>query len=348
MSTSENVETAKNGYAAFAEADLEAVLGIFDDDIEFVVPGTSAVSGTYRGKAEVTEFFAKVAEQSFTTTPSRFIADDDVVVVLTQVTAGGIRTPSRCDHLPRRQSRQSPELRRHCAAGTGLRHKVVGRRTQTGHGVTSGTGMSGVGMTSELASFSMDLVSRWTGALFALNPTNPDAARHFCTSAREVLTSILDIAAPDSAVLEASPNCELTPQGTLVAVPRSAPAVPKRCFGHHCGRFHRSGHRQRVVAVRGGDERTAWRGVRHWSAVGAAYTCGVVNRLPAQHHLARSSTARVYWEDGAVLVEQAMLAHIVDRRSLAHAGQSVAAVANDIGGMIAAVFGGQTPVSEVG
>ena len=59
-------------------------------------------------------------------------------------------------------------------------------------------------------------------------------------------------------------------------------------------------------------------------------------------------TARVYWEDGAVLVEQAMLAHTVDRRSLAHAGQSVAAVANDIGGMIAAVFGGQTPVSEVG
>ena len=93
MSTSENVETAKNGYAAFAEADLEAVLRIFDDDIEFVVPGTSAVSGTYRGKAEVTEFFAKVAEQSFTTTPSRFIADDDVVVVLTQVTAGEESAP---------------------------------------------------------------------------------------------------------------------------------------------------------------------------------------------------------------------------------------------------------------
>ena len=93
MSTSQNVETAKKGYAAFAEGDLETVLGIFDDDIEFVVPGNSAVSGTYRGKAEVTEFFAKVAEQSFTTTPSRFLADDDVVVVLTQVTAGGESAP---------------------------------------------------------------------------------------------------------------------------------------------------------------------------------------------------------------------------------------------------------------
>ena len=94
MSTSENVEIAKNGYAAFAAGDLEAVLSIFDDDIEFVLLGNSAVSGTYRGKAEVTEFFAKLAEQSFTTTPSRFIADDELVVVLTQVTAGGESAPA--------------------------------------------------------------------------------------------------------------------------------------------------------------------------------------------------------------------------------------------------------------
>src|SRR6476660_10218322 len=49
MSTSENVEIAKNGYAAFAAGDLAAVLSIFDDDIEFVLLGNSAVSGTYRG-----------------------------------------------------------------------------------------------------------------------------------------------------------------------------------------------------------------------------------------------------------------------------------------------------------
>lgn len=40
-------------------------------------------------------------------------------------------------------------------------------------------------------------MDRWKGALFSLSPTNPDAAQHFCTSAREVLTSMLDIAAPD-------------------------------------------------------------------------------------------------------------------------------------------------------
>ena len=93
MATSQNVETSKKGYAAFAAGDVETVLSDYDDNVEFVVPGNSTVSGTYRGKAEVTELFAKVAEQSFTITPSRFLADDDVVVVLTQVTAGGESAP---------------------------------------------------------------------------------------------------------------------------------------------------------------------------------------------------------------------------------------------------------------
>jgi ketosteroid isomerase-like protein len=93
MSTSQNIETAKKGYAAFAAGDLETAMSDLDDNVEWVVLGNSTVSGTYRGKAEVTELFAKVAEQSFTTTPSRFLADDDVVVVLTRVTAGGESAP---------------------------------------------------------------------------------------------------------------------------------------------------------------------------------------------------------------------------------------------------------------
>lgn len=62
---------------------------------------------------------------------------------------------------------------------------------------------------------------------------------------------------------------------------------------------------------------------------------------------ARCRTTRVYWYSGSVLVEQSMLAHTVDRQSLSQAGQSVAAVANDIGPMIAAVFGGHTPVETM-
>jgi len=89
MSTSENIETCKKGYAAFAAADIETLMGMWDDDVEWVVPGNSTMSGTYSGKAEVMGMLAKTAEKNFTTAPSRFLADDDVVVVLTQVTAGG-------------------------------------------------------------------------------------------------------------------------------------------------------------------------------------------------------------------------------------------------------------------
>jgi ketosteroid isomerase-like protein len=89
MSTSQNVETAKKAYAAFAAGDLETAMSVLDDGIEWFNPGNSNVSGTYRGKAGFTELAVKLAEKSFTTTPSHFLADDDVVVVVTQVTAGG-------------------------------------------------------------------------------------------------------------------------------------------------------------------------------------------------------------------------------------------------------------------
>lgn len=64
-----------------------------------------------------------------------------------------------------------------------------------------------------LDAISQDAQNRWQGALFALSPQNPDAARHFCTSARELLTEILERFAKDDEVKRALPSCELTPQG---------------------------------------------------------------------------------------------------------------------------------------
>lgn len=64
-----------------------------------------------------------------------------------------------------------------------------------------------------LNTISQDVCDRWQGALFSLNPKNPDAARHFCTSARELLIEILEKFAPDEEVKGALPNCELTDQG---------------------------------------------------------------------------------------------------------------------------------------
>lgn len=65
----------------------------------------------------------------------------------------------------------------------------------------------------EIAVVSEELDSRWRGALFALHPRNPEAARHFCTSVREIFTEVLELKAPDDAVFAAMPACAKTQRG---------------------------------------------------------------------------------------------------------------------------------------
>lgn len=60
---------------------------------------------------------------------------------------------------------------------------------------------------------SEDLDNRWKGAVYALNPQNPDAARHFCTSAREIFTEFIEMKAPDSDVFRYNPGCAKTDRG---------------------------------------------------------------------------------------------------------------------------------------
>jgi len=70
-------------------------------------------------------------------------------------------------------------------------------------------------ITNELSDISTDLDNRWRGALFSLSPMNPDAARQFCTSTREVFVTLLDLKAPDKAVLAANANILLTDKGQV-------------------------------------------------------------------------------------------------------------------------------------
>lgn len=67
----------------------------------------------------------------------------------------------------------------------------------------------------ELSMVSPDLEHRWRGAVFALSPSNPDAARHFCASAREIFVRILDLRAPEDAVLQAKASAARTPDGRV-------------------------------------------------------------------------------------------------------------------------------------
>ena len=89
MSAQENKEIIERGYEAFARGDLEATMSLFDDDVEWVQPGGSTVSGTYHGKTEVMEHMMRLAEKSLTVKLNRLIAEGDTVVALTEVTAGG-------------------------------------------------------------------------------------------------------------------------------------------------------------------------------------------------------------------------------------------------------------------
>ena len=51
-----------------------------------------------------------------------------------------------------------------------------------------------------LTRLSTDLNDRWSAAVFALNPGNPEATRHFSTSSREIIADILNSEAPDAEV----------------------------------------------------------------------------------------------------------------------------------------------------
>ena len=64
-------------------------MDLFDDDIEWVQPGESAISGTFHGKAEVMELHGRLAEKALTVRSRGLIAEGDTVVAITEVTVGG-------------------------------------------------------------------------------------------------------------------------------------------------------------------------------------------------------------------------------------------------------------------
>ena len=88
--TAQNAELMRRGYDAFARADLPTVFDIFDQDITWHVPGSSPLSGDYKGHGEVGSFFARVMELSggtFAIDIQDVLAQQDQVVVLCTVSA---------------------------------------------------------------------------------------------------------------------------------------------------------------------------------------------------------------------------------------------------------------------
>jgi ketosteroid isomerase-like protein len=94
MSTSEsgaarNKAVTRTAWDSFAAGDLESVMKDLADDIEWVIPGDSAISGVYRGKDEVANFLMTLGSKGFASDPEHIVAEGDLVVVLARVTVDG-------------------------------------------------------------------------------------------------------------------------------------------------------------------------------------------------------------------------------------------------------------------
>ncbi len=59
-----NEELLRKGYDAFDRGDLDAVIDLFADDIQWHIPGRNLLSGDYKGRDQVGSFFAKLMEAS--------------------------------------------------------------------------------------------------------------------------------------------------------------------------------------------------------------------------------------------------------------------------------------------
>lgn len=98
MAGEENVERAKRAYAAFSAGDAAAAMADISDEIEWITPGNSAISGVRHGKQEVGELWAMLAEKGFQVTTQYWFSDAERVVVLNQTTLDG-ETADTCDVL---------------------------------------------------------------------------------------------------------------------------------------------------------------------------------------------------------------------------------------------------------
>jgi uncharacterized protein len=84
MGVQENVQVVKDAYAAFGRGDIEGLLALCAEDIEWITPGEGfPLAGTHRGRAGLADFFQKISETfelSFLET-REFLAQGDRVLV---------------------------------------------------------------------------------------------------------------------------------------------------------------------------------------------------------------------------------------------------------------------------
>ncbi|SED20159.1 hypothetical protein SAMN04489727_6862 [Amycolatopsis tolypomycina] len=88
MSAADNKQLLETAFAAWATGDIRPLLAAMADDVTWTVSGHNSWSGSFRGKDSVRrDLLGPLGAQfdgTYTSTASRFVAEDDVVVVETQ------------------------------------------------------------------------------------------------------------------------------------------------------------------------------------------------------------------------------------------------------------------------
>ena len=124
MAGEQNLEAAKQAYAAFSAGDAAGAMQNIADDVEWITPGNSAISGTLHGKQEVGALWAQLAEKGFSTAPQYWFSDDQRVVVLTHITLGG----EQADEVDVLTYRDGKVARFQTAGDTALFERVFGSK----------------------------------------------------------------------------------------------------------------------------------------------------------------------------------------------------------------------------
>lgn len=90
MTDHPNLETAREGYAAFASGNLAAVSALFSDDIVWHSGGNNILTGDYEGKQAVLGFFGLLIQETggtFRNDIHDMLANDDHGVALVTLSA---------------------------------------------------------------------------------------------------------------------------------------------------------------------------------------------------------------------------------------------------------------------
>ena len=84
MSIQENIQIAKDTFAAFGRGDMQGLLALSAEGIEWIIPGEWPRAGTHRRHAGVADLFQKISEilEISFSEPREFVAQGDRVLVL--------------------------------------------------------------------------------------------------------------------------------------------------------------------------------------------------------------------------------------------------------------------------